>query len=223
MRILKTIVSTALILSALIVTFLVVEQEFFRNNNNSNLHKNISPDVVLPDTLWQIVSASRIGSGMPSAPVKIVEFYDYECSFCAEMQHVLNKLHIRYPDKISIWYRHYPLPHHTGAYMAAISAECASDQGAFDAFHELLFTYQSQLSGSLNWQDLADKAQIQDKDSFVNCIMEEQPAYRIMKDTEIADILNLQGVPTLVINEEVYYGALDENEIGSIIKTKLNM
>lgn len=220
MRVIRLIISTILVLCALLVTFLVVQREF--SANDIPRQSSIS-GLVIPDTLWEIASDPPIGSELPSAPVTIVEFYDYECTFCAEMQLVLDTIQSRYSKEIAIIYRHFPLAHHTGAFVAAIAAECAAEQDAFNDFHKLLFSYQAQLSGSVNWEALADKVRIEEKERFINCIIEQETASKIVQDTTVASMLGLEGVPTLIINGEMFYGAMDINEMETVIRDKLGL
>ena len=84
--------------------------------------------MILSDSLWQVISEYQTASGPRSAPVKLVEFYDYECPFCGDFQPVLDTIRAKYPDEVTVIYRHYPLSYHTGAYDAAIAAECAKSR-----------------------------------------------------------------------------------------------
>ncbi|MET0400675.1 MAG: DsbA family protein [Longimicrobiaceae bacterium] len=38
--------------------------------------------------------------------MRIVEFSDFQCPFCARIQTSLDKIRARYPDQVAIVYRH---------------------------------------------------------------------------------------------------------------------
>ena len=81
--------------------------------------------------------------GNPEAPVAIVEFSDFACPFCGRFsKDILPELKAKYIDtgQVLLAFRHLPLDRiHPRARPAAEAAECASRQGKFWRFHDLLF------------------------------------------------------------------------------------
>ena len=77
--------------------------------------------------------------GLPDAPVMIVEYADYECPYCRQMQPVLDRLSAEYGKKLAIAYKDVPLPSHANAQKAAEAAHCAGSQGKFWEYHDLLY------------------------------------------------------------------------------------
>jgi protein-disulfide isomerase len=64
--------------------------------------------------------------GAADAPVTIVEFSDFECPFCKQTQPTLKQLLERYPGKVRLAYRDFPLDSiHPQARRAAEAARCA--------------------------------------------------------------------------------------------------
>jgi protein-disulfide isomerase len=83
--------------------------------------------------------------GNPNAPVKIVEFSDFECPFCRRFyQDTFPQLKKEYIDtgKVALYYRHLPLPMHPNAKPFANAAECANEQGKFWQMHDQIFKEQ---------------------------------------------------------------------------------
>jgi protein-disulfide isomerase len=76
--------------------------------------------------------------GNPDAPIKIVEYSDFECPFCKQAHNTLNELMKKYGDSGDVaWvYRHFPLEqlHPKNAMKVAIASECAAEQGGNDMF-----------------------------------------------------------------------------------------
>lgn len=77
--------------------------------------------------------------GSKNAKVKVVEFSDFECPFCARAFPTIKALQAKYGDKLSLEYRHYPLPFHPNAQKAAEASECAGEQGKFWQMHDKMF------------------------------------------------------------------------------------
>lgn len=91
-----------------------------------------STDAVAP------VTAKDHIKGNSDAPIKIVEYSDFECPFCKQIHNTLNELMKKYEDSGEVaWvYRHFPLEqlHPKNAMRVAIASECAVEQGGNDMF-----------------------------------------------------------------------------------------
>ena len=82
--------------------------------------------------------APKIGNGK----VEIVEFADFQCFFCQKFfSEAYKEIKSKYIDtgKITLTFRHFPIPSHQNAQKAAEAAECAGKQGKFGAYHDVLF------------------------------------------------------------------------------------
>ena len=78
--------------------------------------------------------------GDADAPVTIVEFSDYECSFCARFaEQTLPSIVSNYIDngKVKLHYRDFPLGFHQNAQKAAEAARCAGELGGSEAYFEM--------------------------------------------------------------------------------------
>jgi len=76
--------------------------------------------------------------GNPDAPVKIVEYSDFECPFCKRFHETMKQVMDEYgKDGQVAWvYRHFPLDqlHPVKARKEAVATECAAELGGNDAF-----------------------------------------------------------------------------------------
>lgn len=74
--------------------------------------------------------------GNPNAPVKIVEYSDFECPFCKRFHDTMKQVTTEYGDQVAWIYRHFPLDqlHPVKARKEAVASECANEQGGNDAF-----------------------------------------------------------------------------------------
>jgi len=92
------------------------------------------------------VPAVRMGDhllGRRNAKVTLIEYSDFECPFCARQHETMKKIIRAYRGKVTVVYRHFPLPFHASAEPAALASECvAKEKGnqAFWQFADALFT-----------------------------------------------------------------------------------
>ena len=102
----------------------------------------------LRDPLKPNLSKPGLIMGNPNAPVTIVEYSDFECAYCAEAAENIHQLLQKYPDKFRVFFKHFPLPGHRNALMAARYVEAATmqDQDKAWELHYALFRSQPQLS-----------------------------------------------------------------------------
>ncbi len=73
-------------------------------------------------------------------PIEITEFFDYQCSHCAEFFPILKQIKAEYGDKITVKLKHFPLPINDNSYVLAYAAEAAEKQGKLQEYHDLIFT-----------------------------------------------------------------------------------
>lgn len=78
--------------------------------------------------------------GPADAPVTIVMFSDFECSFCDEAFHTVSELQAEYPEQIRFVYKALPLDRHEHALEAALVGHSAKAQGKFWEFHDRVFS-----------------------------------------------------------------------------------
>lgn len=83
------------------------------------------------------VSADDHIRGNPNAPVKIVEYSDFECPFCKRFHETMQQVMSEYGNQGQVaWvYRHLPLDQlHSKARKEAVASECAAELGGNEAF-----------------------------------------------------------------------------------------
>lgn len=112
------------------------------NEHAAERVRNGDPSLVRP-----VSSADHI-LGNPAAPVTIVEYSDYDCSYCKNFDETLRQIIATNgaSGRVSWVFRHFPLEEkHPTALRHAEAAECAALAGGNDgfwAFDEQLFTHQ---------------------------------------------------------------------------------
>ena len=152
---------------------------------------------------WQelVDHGSIIGSSQ--APVKIVQFVDFQCAACAYLHPQIRLLLADFRDDLAIVYLHYPTSPVSA--QAAVAAECAGQQGRFETFaHELMES--DRLLGVKAWTDFASDAEVADLAEFERCVREGDVLDRIRADIAIAEGLAIESVPSFLIDGTLISG-----------------
>jgi formate-nitrite transporter family protein len=97
-------------------------------------------------TLKPPVSEVDHSSGLPDAPVTLVEYGDYECPHCGRAYPIVHEVQKALGSRLRFVFRNFPLGEiHPHAVRAAETAEAAAVQGKFWEMHSLLFEHQRAL------------------------------------------------------------------------------
>ena len=92
------------------------------------------------------VNAADHTAGPADAPVTLVEYGDYECSYCGMAQPIVKRVQKALGDQLRFVFRNFPLAEaHPHARLAAQAAEAAAAQGRFWEMHDMLFEHQDAL------------------------------------------------------------------------------
>jgi len=88
--------------------------------------------------------------GDKEALAALIEYSDFQCPACGSYYPILKKITEDLGAKVRFAYRHFPLPQHKNAKLAATVAEAAGKQGKFWEMHDLIFQNQSDWSEEKN-------------------------------------------------------------------------
>lgn len=94
--------------------------------------------------------ANAYTKGSAMAPISVTEFADFQCPACRVAHDIPNQLLAAYPNDVKIVFRHFPLPGHPHAMLAAQAAEAAGAQGKFWEMHDMLYERQNE------WGDMTN-------------------------------------------------------------------
>jgi len=157
--------------------------------------------------------------GATNQRVTIVEFSDFECPFCKQVQSVLTQIVERYGRTVRLVFKHLPLEGHRNSLPAARAAYCAAEQDRFWQFHDAVFAA-GNLSPPVFEQIASDLGLGLPK--FQDCVASERSRAAVIKDIEAARLLRIESTPSFVVNGKVIKGALSFAEFQRIIEQELN-
>lgn len=161
--------------------------------------------------------------GRERTPVTIVEFADFQCSFCRKFwADTLPKLKETYVKKgqVRFIYRHFAI---LGKFsvQAAQAVECAGEQGKFWEYHDRLFANQ----GGLAFADAKLKQYARDlglkAQAFSQCLDSAKYKEKVEGETAVAAFLGARGTPTFFVNGRLLVGAQPFEVFQSVIEEEL--
>lgn len=158
------------------------------------------------------------GGGV-DAPVTIVGFSDFECTFCGRAVETINRIEKTYGDKVRIVFRDYPLPSHRGAKRAAEAAHCANEQGKFWAMHDKLFTKGGTIADADIFQ-YARQAEL-DEVRFTACLTSGTFKEAWKPSYDEGARVGVQSTPTFFINGRLIVGAAGYDTFARVIDEEL--
>ncbi|MCS7200685.1 MAG: DsbA family protein [Patescibacteria group bacterium] len=142
--------------------------------------------------------------GNPNAPIKIVEFSDYLCPFCAKAAiEFYPKIEPLVRDgQVALYYRDFSV--HPEAEPIANAARCANEQGRFWEFNKKIF--EELLAGKNTtrkeiWTEIAQTLNLDTK-NFDACVDENRYNQDIKNDMNYSLSLNLGGTPNFFIQKD---------------------
>lgn len=186
-------------------------------------HLREQHDVVVllsPPRVEVSIDPARI-RGNPKARVMIVEFSDFQCPYCGEVEATLHRVLAKYPDTVALAYRDMPMSKiHPLARQAAEAARCAGDQGKFWEYHDLLFADQS----NLDQDGLMDKARTLklDEQRFQSCLVSEKFKAQVQQDSQDAMRAGVSGTPGFFVNGIFLSGSQPESAFENLVHEQLS-
>ncbi len=157
--------------------------------------------------------------GPDDAPVRIVEFSEFQCPYCARVGPTMQRIMDTYGDKIQVVFRNYPLPFHDDAVGAAEGAQCADAQGKFWEYHDKLFANQRALD-TTNLKKYAVELGL-DAEAFNACLDSGKYKETVTEDHAYGSTLGVRGTPAFFINGRFLNGAQPFEAFQSIIDEEL--
>jgi Na+/H+ antiporter NhaA len=154
--------------------------------------------------------------GPDDAPVTLVEYGDFECSYCGQAEPVIRELLASHGDVRYVW-RHLPLNDvHPSAQLAAEASEAAAAQGKFWEMYDLLLGHQEELSPR-NLTRFAGELEL-DVERFRDELRRREHAARVSADVSSADESGVSGTPTFFINGRRHFGVYDIDTLTEAVR-----
>jgi len=143
--------------------------------------------------------------GNPEGDVTLVEFFDYNCSFCRTALPDLATL-LAEDSELKVILKDYPILSAQSVEAARIAKLVGREQVDYWAFHEALFTARGTVDARVA---LAEAAKLGLSPIHLELDMSTPSVTAALTQTmELARKLNITGTPTYVIGDEIVPGAV---------------
>jgi protein-disulfide isomerase len=157
--------------------------------------------------------------GGDNAAVTIVEYSDFQCPYCREVESSLRQVLKKYGDQVRLVYMDFPLAFHQHAMDAAIAARCADEQGQFWPYHDALLESPSSLSTPALKTTAAELGL--DPVTFGSCLDERKFEADVVADRTQAESIGAKGTPYFVVGSRSMSGAQQLSAFESVIDEQL--
>ena len=164
-----------------------------------------------------------IGAQIPQ--IEIIEFADYQCFQCKKMHFFLRQLMAKYPTKIRLIHRHFPIDDkinpivkekfHVGSGTMALMATYAQFEGKFWETNDLMYSLMGK-KNEINIKELAETIDL-NYEALSYAINNGNIRYKVKHDIASGIKMGINGTPAYVIDGELYQGQIPS----AIIKKSL--
>jgi protein-disulfide isomerase len=168
-------------------------------------------EIVIPDIVAR-PNAAGLSMGDPKAPVKIEEFADFQCLYCARFSQETEPDLIREyiaTGKVYFTYRNFAFIGPTSRYAAEASV-CAADQGKFWEYHDILYANQNESDASAfssrRLDAFAEGIGLQ-MDEFKACVAAKTHSAAVNEDYAAAVGAGVESTPSFLVNGQLLVGA----------------
>ena len=156
--------------------------------------------------------ATPIG-GNPQGTATIVEFFDYRCPYCKQVQPSLEAL-LKQDPKLRLVYKEFPILGPVSV-TAAHAALAAQRQGKYDAFHAAMMAARGNITDDTVYQVAASVGL--DVDRLKRDMAAPEITQQLKDNLVLADTLNIHGTPAFIVGDRVVPGAVDLGALKTMV------
>ncbi|HUC12630.1 MAG TPA: DsbA family protein [Stellaceae bacterium] len=151
--------------------------------------------------------------GNPQGDVALVEFFDYRCPYCKQVEPSLETM-LKQDPQLRLVYKEFPILGPVSV-VAARAALAAQRQGKYDAFHDAMMEARGNITDDTVYR-VAGSVGL-DVDKLKHDMASPEIAQEIKSNLKLADALDIHGTPAFVIDGKVVPGAADIDTLKSMV------
>jgi protein-disulfide isomerase len=162
-----------------------------------------------------VSKAPRFGND--DAPIRLVEFFDYQCPHCQAFKPILELVAKNNEGKVVEYFMMYPLPSHENSKNASQAALAAQQFGKFKEMHDLLFAR----SPAHSHDAVVGYAKQLGLDPAKFDAAYAAAANQVAADMAQGEAAGVEATPTLFFNDRKYEGPLHPKYLDMWIEEEL--
>lgn len=168
----------------------------------------------------QSEDTQNVNESAVEGDIKIIEYSNFQCPYCKQFSDTtLPLLKEKYGNRLTVMYKHFPLPSHLYARKAAEASECAKDQSKFWEYHDILFRNSPQLDDD-SLDAYANEIGL-DVALFKNCLASGEKRARVEADYQEGLTQGVYSIPAFYINGKALIGAASFESFVEFIETEI--
>ena len=166
------------------------------------------------------VTADDHNQGDADAKCTLVEYGDYQCSYCGEAYPIVKQLQDHFGADLRFVFRNFPLSEiHPNAEHAAETAEFAGANGEFWPMHDLLYQHQAALNDE-SLLALASRLRLSE-DELREAFHAGTYQSWVRKDFSGGVRSGVNGTPTFFLNGQRHDGGFDFETLADAVRQQL--
>ncbi len=146
--------------------------------------------------------------GNPNAKISIVEFGDYQCTFCYKFHKDTMKMIVEQyvvDGEVNFVYKDFPL-NGLSSVMASEASYCAQEQGKFWQYHDMIYeNWEGENTGWITRVALEKFAENigLGMNEFNSCMNDSKYQQKVLNNEEFARKINIDATPSFIIFDDV--------------------
>jgi protein-disulfide isomerase/uncharacterized membrane protein len=164
--------------------------------------------------------------GAETPQIEIMEFTDYQCFQCKKMHIFLRQLMAKYPAKIRLIHRHFPMDDkinplvkenfHVGSGAMALLATSAQVEGKFWEINDVLYSLAGK-KNEINIKELAETVGL-NYAALSSAFSDGYIRYKVKHDISTGIKMGINGTPGYVINDKVYLANIPKQLLKKVLE-----
>jgi protein-disulfide isomerase len=156
--------------------------------------------------------ASPVG-GNPNGNVTLVEFFDYRCPYCKQVQPALEKL-VTDDHQLRFVFKEFPVLG-PDSQVAARVALAARKQGKYDAFHRAMMGTAGHIDEGVIMKVAASVGL--DMDKLKQDMKSLDIDKQLQANLDLGKTLDLDGTPSFIVGDTIVPGAISADDLKQLI------
>lgn len=195
------------LVGVLILSLFLKLHSLEKNSQEAALKKLATQENILqPLQKIKDISETDHIKGNKDAKVTLIEYSDFQCTFCQTIQPTIQRIMQSYGNNIRFVSRNYPLPQHPDAIKEAEAAECAAELGGntmYWKYSEKIFAHSTLMGDGISiplvqLTPLANQIGLDGK-KFEACLNSGKYIPRINTDKAEAERAGINQLPSIII------------------------
>ncbi len=173
--------------------------------------KKLNNKIITENKKQLLSSVNGMYSGNLKSENVIVEFFDYNCSYCKKAHQDILKIK-QNKKNVKIIYKNFPILSENSKSLAEIALVIAKDNNkVFNKFHNLVMSKKGLVNKEYLKNVLNDLGY--DHDKLKNSVKSEYIQNQLSVDRELAEKLSLRGTPAFIVNDKLFFGYIGYDEL----------